>query len=123
MNAPSIWSRILLAVGLAAMLVGLIDPLEGSFVILAGTAVASAGGMIGGSRYRLLIYSSFVLVALGVVVMVVLSVLGGIGGNAGRSMWWGLLIVPYPIGWMAGVVGAAAALFADKTAPNASGSR
>jgi hypothetical protein len=24
---------------------------------------------------------------------------GGIGGNSGLSLWWGLIILPYPVGW------------------------
>jgi len=27
-----------------------------------------------------------------------LSSLGGIGGKSGHSIWWGLLILPYPTG-------------------------
>jgi hypothetical protein len=42
--------------------------------------------------------------------MIVLSLFGGIGGNTGRSMWWGLVILPYPVGWIIGVAGAALAL-------------
>ena len=37
MNARKLWSRILIIVGSIAMLVGALDPLEGSLVILPGT--------------------------------------------------------------------------------------
>ena len=122
MVAPIIWSRTLVFAGLAGMLVGAVDPLEGSFLILASVGLVALGARIGKSRYRVLLYSSLALVALSVAVMVVLSWLGGIGGNTGRSMWWGLLIVPYLIGWMVGLVGAAAALFEGKALSTASGS-
>lgn len=122
MTASTFTTRTLLVVGLAAMLIGVIDPLEGSFAVLLGMGLSSLAAMLGRSRFRGLIYSSFGLVAVGVAVMVCLSLLGGIGGNAGRSMWWGLLIAPYPIGWVAGLVGAVAALFEDKTVSTASGS-
>jgi hypothetical protein len=33
----------------------------------------------------------------------------GIGGKSGRSLWWGLALLPYPVGWLmaliAGVIG------------------
>jgi len=34
-----------------------------------------------------------------------LSAFGGIGGDTGRSMWLGLLILPYLIGWSMGIWG------------------
>ena len=36
-----------------------------------------------------------------------MSALGGVGGTSGRSIWWILLCLPYPIGWVLGLVGAA----------------
>jgi len=35
--------------------------------------------------------------------MFALSSIGGIGGESGRSMWWGILILPYPVGWVMGM--------------------
>ena len=110
MNVPAIWSRVLIAVGLAGMLLGAVDPLEGSFVILPSFGVVALGTLIGKSRQRVLLGWSFVLVTLGVAAMVVLSWLGGIGGNSGNSIWWGIFILPYPMGWIMGLVGAVLAL-------------
>jgi hypothetical protein len=110
MNAQGFWSRLLIIVGLAGMLGGAIDPLEGSFIILPCVGLAALGAVIGKSRQRMLLCFSFVLVALGVAAMVVLSWLGGIGGNSGNSMWWGVFILPYPVGWFMGLIGAALAL-------------
>jgi hypothetical protein len=110
LSVPAIWSRILMAVGLAGMLAGAIDPLEGSFVILPSVAVVALGTLIGKSRHLVLLGWSFGLALLGVVAMVVLSWLGGIGGNSGRSMWWGVFILPYPIGWALGFISGGIAL-------------
>ena len=110
MNVPAIWSRVLIAVGLAGMLLGVVDPLEGSFVILPSVGVVALGTLIDKSRQRVLLGWSFVLVTLGVAAMVVLSWLGGIGGNSGNSIWWGIFILPYPMGWIMGLVGAVLAL-------------
>jgi hypothetical protein len=47
----------------------------------------------------------FILIAVGVGAMFVLSSFGGIGGRSGHSMWWGVLILPYPVGWLMAVAG------------------
>ena len=109
MSAPTRWSRVLLIVGLLCMLVGAVDPLEGSLVILPGIGMVAMGAFLGKSRHRKLLYRSFVLVAVGVGAMVVLSAYGGIrlsSKDAGHSMWWELFILPYPVGWILGLVGA-----------------
>jgi hypothetical protein len=30
---------------------------------------------------------------------------GGIGGKSGHSIWWGVLILPYLVGWSMGIWG------------------
>ena len=120
MSIPTLWSRVLVIVGLAGMLIGAVDPLEGSFVILPGVGLAALGALLGKSRFRRLLYWSFGLAAIGVVAMVVLSWFGGIGGNTGRSMWWAVVVLPYPVGWMMGLAGAILALieFSKHHAPS-----
>jgi hypothetical protein len=34
-----------------------------------------------------------------------MSSFGGLGGRTGHSMWWALLLVPYPVGWLLGLFG------------------
>jgi purine-cytosine permease-like protein len=106
MNARGLWSRILIIVGSIAMLVGILDPLEGSVVILAGTGLVTLGTFFGQVKRQLLVYwiLTFVLIAVGVSAMFVLSAFGGIGGTSGHPMWWGIMILPYPIGWIMGMV-------------------
>jgi hypothetical protein len=105
MNAVTWWSRILIVVGFAGMLIGAIDPLEGSIIILPGSALVSLGAFLGKSRYRVVFYWSLILVAVGVVELGVLSSLGGIGGSRTHSIWWGLVVLPYPVGWILGLAG------------------
>jgi len=100
------WSRILAVVGFVVVLLGALDPLEGSLLILPGTGLLALAAWLGRSRYRTLLYWSFALVAVGVGVMWGLSAVGGLGGSTGRSMWWALLLLPYPVGWVMAVVGA-----------------
>jgi hypothetical protein len=47
----------------------------------------------------------FILIAIGVGALWGLSMVGGIGGKSGHSIWWGLLILPYLLGWTMGIAG------------------
>lgn len=100
------WPRLLVIVGLVAMVLGALDPLEGSLVILAGAGLAALGAWLGNSLHRMLVYWSFALVAVGVGALWGLSAVGGFGGKTGRSNWWGLVLLPYPVGWILGLLGA-----------------
>jgi hypothetical protein len=106
-KARTLWSRILTVVGSIGMLVGAVDPLEGSLLILPGSGLVALGTWLGHSERPVLIFRAlvFVLIAIGVGAMFALSNAGGIGGSSGRSLWWGLLILPYLVGWCMGVWG------------------
>ena len=105
MNAGILWSRILVVVGGFAMLIGAIDPLEGSLIIFAGSGLVTLGTYRQKSPPRILRYWLwvFILITVGVGLMWLLSAFGGLGGDTGRSLWWGLVLLPYPIGWIMGV--------------------
>jgi hypothetical protein len=107
-----LWSRILRGVGGIAMAVGTLDPMEGSLLILPGSALVALGMFVGGKDRRKLRYWfwAFVLVAVGVGALFGLSAVGGIGGRSGHSMWWGLLILPYPAGWLMALAGGVSGL-------------
>ena len=109
--------RTLVIAGLVLMLAGALDPLEGSVVILGGSALTAAGAFFGTTgRYRMQV-TAFVLIAIGVAALFGLSAFGGVGGNTGRSMWWLAICVSYPVGWVIGLVGAVAALREGRYAP------
>lgn len=101
--------RTLVVVGFCLMLLGALDPFEGSLFILAGSGMIALGARLAHARGHKLMEWAFVLVAAGVAAMVLLSAIGGIGGNSGRSPWWVLLLLPYAAGWMIGLAGAIAA--------------
>jgi hypothetical protein len=107
MNARNIWSHILIIVGSIAMLVGAVDPMEGSLVILPGSGLVALGTFLGQNERRLIAYrvGAFILIAMGVGALWGLSMVGGFGGNSGRSNWWAVLILPYLIGWLMGIWG------------------
>ena len=107
MNSRMLWSRVLKWAGCLAMMFGTIDPLEGSVLILPGSGLVALGVYLGGRGRRIVLYwlSVFILIAIGVGAMFALSAVGGIGGRSGHSMWWGMLILPYAVGWLMALAG------------------
>jgi len=106
-TARSLWSRILIVLGSIGILAGSLDPMEGSVVILVGSGLVALGTFLGQGERRLLRYRiwAFILIAVGVSALFGMSSLGGIGGGSGHSMWWGVLILPYLLGWSMSVWG------------------
>lgn len=102
-----LWSSVLTVAGNLAMVFGAIDPLEGSLLILPGSGLVALGAFLGQRERRMVAYRTlvFILIAVGVGAMWGLSAAGGIGGSSGHSMWWGVLILPYLIGWSMGIWG------------------
>jgi len=112
MNSQMLCSRILKVGGGIAMLLGTLDPLEGSLLILPGSGLVALGMFLGGKDRRTVLYWTwaFILIAVGVAALFGLSAAGGLGGKSGHSMWWGLLMLPYPVGWLMGAAGGVAGL-------------
>jgi hypothetical protein len=112
MNFKASGSRVLSLLGSIGLLAGAVDPLEGSFVILAGSALLWGGEVMKPPGRRRLRYwtTVFALIAFGVGVTMGLSAAEGLGGTGGRSWWWDLLLLPYPAGWLLGVGGLLAGL-------------
>jgi hypothetical protein len=107
MSARTVWSRVLLVVGGLAMLVGAVDPMEGWLLILPGSGLVALGTYLGREERWMIAFRVcvFILIAIGVGALFGLSAVGGIGGRSGHSRWWGLLILPYLIGWTVGIWG------------------
>ena len=109
MKARTLLPRVLFPLGIACILVGSLDPLEGSLLILPGVAMLALEADLTGSRQRMLLTWALVLVACGVAALWGVSEFGGIRfGDEGRGLpaWWGLFLLPYPAGWLLAVIGA-----------------
>jgi hypothetical protein len=100
------WSRLLLWIGAAALVLGALDPLEGSVVIVVAAGILMVAAHLGHLQIRRWVDWGGALAALGVAVLWGLSAAGGFGGSSGRSYWWALLLVPYPLGWLLSLSGA-----------------
>jgi hypothetical protein len=93
--------------GLIAILVGAVDPLEGSVLIVLGSGLVALGAFLTQDKRSPVAYRTvaFILIAAGVAAMWGMSTVGGFGGATGRSMWWGVLLLPYVAGWVMTVWG------------------
>jgi hypothetical protein len=107
MNTTNRRVRFLLIAGYIAVLVGALDPMEGSLLILPGSALVALGTLLSHQQRAIIIYRLwvFILIVIGVAALWVATMLGGIGGTTAYSMWWALFFVPYPIGWSMGIWG------------------
>lgn len=116
MNTSNLIPRMLLVAGYAAMLIGALDPMEGALIILIGTGAVAMGTFLSTQSFRLTRFQSTVAasVAFGTAALWALSSLGGFGGVSRLSPWWGLFILPYPLGWLAGLWGPASPRWAVK---------
>jgi hypothetical protein len=110
-------SRKLIGAGLAVMLIAALDPLEGSILIVAGGILVAFGARLRASRHLNYLYWCLALMAVGVAALWGLSAIGGFGGTSGRSLLWGLLMVPYPLGWLGGLIGGVRAFGEGRPAP------
>ena len=90
------------------MLLGAVDPMEGSLLILPGSGLVALGTFLEHGERRRFLYrlGVFLLILLGVGALWGLSMVGGFGGTSGRSNWWGVLVLPYLVGWSMGIWGA-----------------
>ena len=93
-------TRVLYIMGIVALIIGVIDPLEGSIVIAIGSSMTSLSTYLTKNRRWKAYLLAFILILLGVVFMFYFSYLGGFGGESDLSWWWITLVIPYPIGWI-----------------------
>lgn len=90
------WTEALAVPGGLAVLIGGIDPLEGSIVILFGTALLAGSALVARAD-RVVVAARgirFALAALGFAAVWTMTFMGGVGGSIGRSMAWVALGLP-----------------------------
>lgn len=103
MNKTKSWARTLYIMGAVGVVVGAIDPLEGSVLITVASGLMALSTGVSGDRHRRVFLLAFLQILFGVGSMIYISTLGGLGAGQ-LSWWWGLFIAPYPAGWILTVI-------------------
>jgi len=98
------WTRLIYIIGIIALILGAIDPLEGSVVILSGSILLFLSTYLSHDRHRKIFLTALLMIITGVFFMFYFSSLGGFGGDSKLSWWWGTLILPYPLGWLLSII-------------------
>jgi hypothetical protein len=97
-------TRTLYIIGVIAMIIGALDPMEGSVIILGGNVLLVISLFMTNDRHKMHFLISLIMIAFAVAYLYYISSLGGFGGNSSRSWWWGVPILPYPVGWIFAMV-------------------
>ena len=98
------WKRVIYIIGVIALVIGVLDPLEGSVVIAIGSSLITLSTYLTKDRHWKIFLASLISIIIGVFFLFYLSSLGGFGGTSTLSWWWGTLILPYPIGWLMSII-------------------
>jgi hypothetical protein len=85
-------------------ILGTLDPMEGSVLILVGALIIALMQYLQKGKYWKWFVFFTALIIFGVFFLFYLSSLGGFGGSSRLSIWCGLTIIPYPIGWLGIVI-------------------
>ncbi len=96
-NANPKWTRIVYIIGVIASIAGILDPMEGSVVLMAGGLLLAISTYATKEKYWKLFLTTSIMMVVGVFFLFYFSSLGGFPP---LSWWWSLLIMPYPIGWI-----------------------
>ena len=104
MKEKTKWKRIIYITGVIALIIGALDPLEGSVVIAAGSSLIALSTYLTKDRHWKLFLVSLIMIIIGVFFLFYFSSLGGFGGTSTLSWWWATLILPYPLGWLMSII-------------------
>lgn len=91
---------VLVVLGSLAILIGVIDPVEGMFIIFPGSGLIALGAYLAQTPHRRLVYCAFLLIGASFCASSFIS-----SKFHGLPGWWTLVLLPYPIGWTMDVVG------------------
>lgn len=94
------WLQLAHYASVVALVIGVLDPLEGSLIIVAGSIVLAIIVHLKHDFQRKLFLAAAIMIVIGVFFLFYFSSLGGFGGSSALSWWWMALIVPYPVGWL-----------------------
>ncbi len=94
------WLQAGFILGVFLFLLGTLDPLEGSVLILAGSVLLAVVTHLFRDPQHRWYRLAALLIFAGVLALWILSALGGFGGESDLGYGWTVLILPYPAGWL-----------------------
>ena len=97
------WSTYGMITSGVLLVVGALDPLEGSMAIFVGAALLAFISYRYKHEYWRTFLLAFALITIGVGLMFYFSSKGGFGENA-LSWWYAAFIAPYPVGWLIALI-------------------
>ncbi|MDG1571409.1 hypothetical protein OZ410_03720 [Robiginitalea sp. M366] len=86
--------------GVVLVLLGTLDPLEGSLLIALGAGVLAWVTHSYQDPHARYYKMAAGLIGFGVAALWLLSALGGFGGKSTLANGWAVLLLPYPAGWL-----------------------
>ncbi len=92
--------RVIYIAGVVGIILGALDPLEGSILIAVGSVLLALSTWLKHDEQRITFLITSMMVVFGVSFLFILSSLGGFGKDAPLSWGWSILIAPYPLGWL-----------------------
>lgn len=104
MNENAKWIRTMYVIGIIALIIGVLDPLEGSVVVAIGSAFIAISTYLTKDRHWKIFLVSLFMIVVGVFFLFYFSSLGGFGGKSTLPWAWISLILPYPLGWLMSVI-------------------
>ncbi|WP_445383485.1 hypothetical protein [Robiginitalea sp. IMCC43444] len=99
-DIPEKWLRIAFITAIVLFLLGTLDPMEGSILIAVGSLMLAFTTYLFKDPQHPYFRAAAVLILFGVLSLWILSSMGGFGGDSDNPYWWGLFILPYPLGWI-----------------------
>ena len=90
--------------GIILFCIGTLDPMEGSLLIVPASIIIAIASYLQQKKYFKIFLFNAIMIFIGVFFLWFLSSLGGFGGNSKLSIWWGLTLIPYPLGWLLNVI-------------------
>ncbi|MBK9285264.1 MAG: hypothetical protein IPM51_13265 [Sphingobacteriaceae bacterium] len=97
-SIPS-WIKWLKYLGVFTVIFGALDPMEGSILITIGAGLLFLHAKLMHASNFKIYFILFLSILFGVAALFIISSFGGLGPQ-NLNMWWGLLILPYPLGWL-----------------------
>lgn len=98
MDRPPPRLRALRILAVALLLLGALDPMEGSVLIAVGSLMLALQVRMSGDARRTLYFTTALMILVGVFFLFFFSSRGGLVKGQ-LSVWW-ILMLPYPVGWM-----------------------